>query len=171
MPIVSGVDALLIVIATNQPNLAYLAALMAIAGSVIGSLILFFLARKGGEVLLAKYVSTPKGAKMHLWFQRYGLATVFIPALSPLPLPMKIPVFCAGALQVRIAYFVAVVISARTMRYLALAYMGRNYGTQAWELVRKHGWQIGLAALAIAAAVSLSLRFFQRHEAALGKPE
>jgi hypothetical protein len=72
---------------------------------------------------------------------------------------------------VRIGYFVTVVVSARTIRYLALAYLGRNYGTQAWELVRKHGWQIGLVALAIAAAVSISLRLFQRHEAALGKPE
>jgi membrane protein YqaA with SNARE-associated domain len=171
VPVVGGVDALLIYIATNQPVLAYLAALLAIAGSLIGSLILFFLARKGGEVLLAKHVSTGRGARLHLWFQRYGLITVFIPALSPLPLPMKIPVFCAGALQVRIAYFVTVVVSARTIRYLALAYLGRNYGTQAWELVRKHGWQIGLVALAIAAAVSLSLRLFQRHEAALGKPE
>jgi membrane protein YqaA with SNARE-associated domain len=171
VPIVSGVDALLVLISTNQPSLAYLAAFLAIVGSLIGSLILFFLARKGGEVLLSKYISTGAGAKMHLWFQRYGLATIFIPALSPLPLPMKIPVFCAGALQVRIAYFVAVVASARTIRYLALAYLGRNYGLQAWDLVKKHGWQIGLAALAIAAVFSISLRLFQRHETAIGKPE
>jgi membrane protein YqaA with SNARE-associated domain len=171
VPIVSGVDALLVIISTDQPMLAYLAAFLAIVGSLIGSLILFFLARKGGEVLLSKYISTGAGAKMHFWFQRYGLATIFIPALSPLPLPMKIPVFCAGALQVRVAYFVAVVASARTIRYLALAYLGRNYGVQAWGLVKKHGWQIGLAALAIAAAFSISLRLFQRHETALGKPE
>jgi membrane protein YqaA with SNARE-associated domain len=171
VPVVGGVDALLVVISTNQPAQAYLAALLAIIGSLIGSLILFLLARKGGEVLLSKHISTGTGAKMHLWFQRYGLVTVFIPALSPLPLPMKIPVFCAGALQVRIAYFVAVVAAARTIRYLALAYLGRNYGLQAWDLVKTHAWQIGLGALAVAALVSLSLRLFQRHEAALGKPE
>lgn len=166
-----GVDALLVAISTNQPALAYVAALLAITGSITGSLILFFLARKGGEVLLSKHITTRRGAKMHLWFQRYGLATVFIPALSPVPLPMKIPVFCAGALQVRILYFVAVVAAARTMRYIALAYLGRHYGLQAFQLLKTHGWQIGFWALAVSAAVSIALRLFQRHEAALGKPE
>jgi len=171
VPLVGGVDALLIAIATNQPELAYVAAFLAIVGSLTGSLILFFLARKGGEVLLSKHISGRAGARMHLWFQHYGLITVFIPALSPLPLPMKIPVFCAGALRVRIAYFIIVVLSARTIRYVALAYLGRNYGLQAFALVKTHGWEIGIGALAMAAIVGISLRAFQRHEAALGKPE
>jgi membrane protein YqaA with SNARE-associated domain len=158
-------------IATNQPALAYLAALLAIVGSLIGSLILFFLARKGGEVLLAKHISHGAGAKMHRWFQRYGLMTVFLPALSPLPLPMKIPVFCAGALQVRTTYFVAVVAVARIIRYFALAYLGREYGLQAWDLVKAHAWQIGLGALAIAVLVTVSLRLFQRRSVVMGEPE
>jgi membrane protein YqaA with SNARE-associated domain len=171
VPLVSGVDALLIAIATNEPQLAYLAATLAIAGSLAGSLILFFLARKGGDVLLSKHISTAGGARMHLWFQRYGLVTVFVPALSPLPLPMKIPVFCAGALHVRVAYFVAVVVVARTIRYFTLAYLGRHYGVATFQYLKSHGWQIGMSALAIAVAISISLRLFQRHEAALGKPE
>jgi membrane protein YqaA with SNARE-associated domain len=171
VPVVGGVDALLVLISAHQPQSAYLAALLAIVGSLLGSLFLFFIARKGGEVLLAKHIDRGAGAKMHLWFQRYGLVTVFIPALSPVPLPMKIPVFCAGALQVRLVYFVAVVASARIIRYFALAYLGRSYGLQAWDLVKAHAWQIGLGALAIAAVVSVSLRLFQRHEAAIGKAE
>ncbi len=110
VPVVGGVDALLIAFAVDDPGQAYLAAVCAILGSVAGSLILFAIARKGGEVLLSKHISSRTGARLHLWFQRYGLVTVFIPALSPLPMPMKIPVFCAGALQVRPAYFIAVVV-------------------------------------------------------------
>jgi uncharacterized membrane protein YdjX (TVP38/TMEM64 family) len=118
-----------------------------------------------------KHIASRTGARLHLWFQRYGLITVFIPALSPLPLPMKIPVFCAGALQVRWAYFVAVLLLARTIRYFALAYLGRHYGQQTFHYLAAHGWQAGLGALTLALAAAIALRLFQRHEAALGKAE
>src|SRR5205807_1368757 len=102
LPIVGGVDALLIAVAMRQPRQAYFAAMCAIAGSIVGSLVLFVIARRGGELLLEKHIRGQRGARLHAWFEEYGLLTVFIPALSPIPLPMKIPVFCAGALNVRI---------------------------------------------------------------------
>ena len=115
VPVVAGVDALLIAIATRDPARAYVAAVCAILGSLAGSVILFSIARKGGEVLLSKHIARRRGARLHAWFQRYGLVTVFLPALSPLPMPMKVPVFCAGALQVRWSYFLSVVLSARVI--------------------------------------------------------
>jgi membrane protein YqaA with SNARE-associated domain len=171
VPIVGGVDALLVAIAANEPQHAYLAACCAVIGSLAGSLLLFFIARKGGEVLLMRHVASRTGARLHVWFQRYGLITVFIPAISPFPLPMKIPVFCAGALQVRWGYFVIVVLIARAIRYAVLAYLGRRYGHEAFTYLKHHGWQAGLAALALALAATIALRMFQRHEAALGKAE
>lgn len=171
LPVVGGVDALLVAIATNKPGQAYLAALCAVAGSLAGSLILFGIARKGGEVLLSRHISGRTGARLHLWFQRYGLITVFVPAISPLPMPMKIPVFCAGALAVRVAYFVVVVLSARLIRYFGLAYLGRRYGRQTAHYLLQHGVLIGSLALAIAVIVAVALRLYQRHEAKLGEPE
>jgi membrane protein YqaA with SNARE-associated domain len=171
LPIVGGVDGLLVAIATRRPEQSYWAAASAIAGSLIGSLILFLLARKGGEVLLAKHISGRTGKRMHDWFQRYGLVTVFVPAISPVPLPMKIPVFCAGALNVRLAYFVFVVALARIIRYFALAYLGRRYGHFTGQFLRQHGLAIGAGALMIAIAVALALRLYQRRKAARGEPE
>jgi membrane protein DedA with SNARE-associated domain len=156
VPIVGGVDALLLAIAANEPQQAYWAACCAVIG---------------GEVLLMRHVTSRTGARMHLWFQRYGLITVFVPAISPFPLPMKIPVFCAGALQVRWGYFATVVLAARAIRYAALAYLGRQYGHEAFAYLKHHGWQAGFAALALALAAAIALRMFQRHEAALGKAE
>lgn len=171
LPVVGGVDALVIAIATSDPTQAYLAAAFAIAGSLAGSLILFAIARKGGEVLLTKHISGRRGARLHLWFQRYGLITVFIPAISPLPLPMKIPVFCAGALQVRISYFSAVVLSARVIRYFALAYLAQHYGHRTFQFLLSHGLLVAAIAIALAIAAIVGLRLYQRHEAALGVPE
>ncbi len=166
-----GVDALLIALATTKPAEAYWAAALAVAGSLVGSLVLFFIARKGGEVLLMRHVTSKTGARLHLWFQRWGLATVFVPALSPIPLPMKIPVFCAGALQVRLLYFAIVVVAARTIRYFALAYLGRHFGLQTLQYLKTHGWQVAAGALLLAALLTLGLRLFQKHEVHIGKPE
>jgi membrane protein YqaA with SNARE-associated domain len=171
VPIVGGVDVLLVAVASATPANAYPAALCALAGSLCGSLLLFFLARKGGEVFLARQISSGLGKRLHNWFQRYGLVTVFVPALSPVPLPMKIPVFCAGALQVRTEYFLLIVLIARAIRYFGLAFLAREYGQQTFTYLTRHGWQVGLAALGIAILTMLALRLFQRREVALGYPQ
>jgi membrane protein YqaA with SNARE-associated domain len=172
VPMPGGVDALLVAVAVNQPAEAYWAALLAVIGSLAGSLVLFFIARKGGEVLLMRHVASRTGRRLHLWFQRWGLATVFVPAVVPfIPLPMKVPVFCAGALQVRVIYFVAVLLAARVIRYFGLAYLAVHYGAYALQFVKTHVWQIVLGALLLAALMTLGLRLFQKHEVKVGVQE
>jgi membrane protein YqaA with SNARE-associated domain len=162
--VVAGVDALLIAIATRDPAQAYVAAVCAILGSLAGSLFLFAIARKGGEVLLAKHITRRRGARLHVWFQRYGLVTVFVPALSPLPMPMKVPVFCAGALQVRWSYFISVVLSARVIRYFALAYLGKHYGHQSFQFLIAHLPFVIAVAVALALLTVFIVQFIDRHE-------
>ncbi len=155
----------MITVATRNPEQAYAGAICAIAGSLAGSVILFVIARKGGEVLLLKHISSRRGARLHAWFQRYGLVTVFIPALSPLPMPMKVPVFCAGALQVRWSYFISVVLSARTIRYFALAYLGGHYGHQTITFLISHVRVVSATVAGLAVLSILILRFIDRRAA------
>ncbi len=171
IPIVGGVDALLIAVSSQSAEHAYIAAAFALIGSLIGSTILFFLARKGGEAFLHKQISSGPGKRLHFWFQQYGLITVFVPAVSPIPLPMKIPVFCAGALQVRFEYFLLVLAIARAIRYFSYAYIAVHYGSQTILFVKTHGWQLGGAALILAVISMLSLRLLQKREATLGIPQ
>jgi membrane protein YqaA with SNARE-associated domain len=164
VPIVSGVDALLIAVAAVDPKQAYLAAACAIIGSLVGSYILFAIARKGGQVMLEKHTSSGKGLKLRNWFEKYGLLTVFIPALSPVPLPMKIPVFCAGALEVRTRSFLAVVALARVIRYCVLAYLGQHYGRYTFSYL-KHHWLIVVAVvLALCAVAVVLLRVINKQD-------
>lgn len=165
LPVIGGVDALVITYSSLHPASAYLAAACAILGSLAGSLILFYIARKGGEALLARHVDRGLGARLHRWFYRYGLVTVFVPALSPIPLPMKIPVFCAGALRVRVTYFAAVVLSARAIRYFALAYFGMKYGQSTFTYITSHGTLFGVIAVALAVAVAVGIRVIQKIQA------
>ncbi|HEX4232162.1 MAG TPA: VTT domain-containing protein [Bryobacteraceae bacterium] len=163
VPLVGGVDLLLITFSSINHSEAYWAALCAILGSIAGSAVLFGIARTGGEKLLAKHTSKSHGARLRRWFESYGLLTVFIPAISPIPMPMKIPVFCAGALEVRWSFFLAVVAAARVLRYLTLAYLGTRYGSGAVLFIKSH-WQIILGVtVALAAAAFVFIRVAQRH--------
>ncbi len=171
VPIVGGVDALLIAVSSQSEEHAYLAAAFALVGSLVGSSFLFFLARKGGEAFLHKQISSGPGKRLHFWFQQYGLITVFVPAVSPIPLPMKIPVFCAGALQVRYEYFALVLTIARVIRYFGLAYLAVHYGSQTVSFVKTHAWQLGGAALMLALVALLALRLLQRRETSMGIPQ
>ncbi len=155
-------DVLLVTVAVVNPSQAYLATVCAILGSLAGSSILFAIARKGGEVLLTRYVSHGRGKRFHDWFERYGLVTVFVPAVSPLPLPMKIPVFCSGALEVRWSYFVAVVLLARAVRYFSLASLGARFGTETFVYLKTHATFVALLVGGFAFLSVLLLRLLDK---------
>ncbi len=143
LPIPAAADALLMVLAANSPSTAYLAAAMALAGSLCGSMFLFFVSRKGGEKYLEKHTLGERGKKFRQWFHQYGLLTVFISAISPIPMPMKLFVISAGALGVNPRSFFFTVLAARVPRYFALAYLGSQLGTEAGAYLKSHIWQIG----------------------------
>ena len=59
---------------------------MATVGSVIGGLITYRLARKGGEAALSRRIKPEKLKKIHAAFDRGGLWAVALPAMLPPPL-------------------------------------------------------------------------------------
>ena len=143
IPLPTAVDFTLVTIAAVDPKRAYLTAFIATVGSGIGCMILFYLARKGGELYLDKHSLTPRGRRFRRWFQHYGLLTVFIPALVPVPpLPTKLFVICAGALGVRPHSFLLAVMLARVPRYFGLAYLGTSMSENPMVWLREHALQL-----------------------------
>ena len=149
IPLPAAVDALLLVIATTDRADAYLAATLASIGSVLGSMVLFFIARKGGSAYLDRHTATGRGKLFRDWFSHYGLLTVFVPAISPIPAPMKLFVISAGAMGISPVSFFFTVLAARIPRYFGLAYLGSKLGEGAWGYLMLHKWEIlaGLGAL------------------------
>jgi len=138
IPLPAGVDALLIGIGIASPQAAMLAALLATLGSAGGSLLLFYIARAGGQAYLKRETASPRAQRFSAWFRQYGLVTVFIPALLPIPLPTKVFVISAGALGVAPLSFLLVVLAARIPRYFALAWLGAQLGEGALPWLRAH---------------------------------
>lgn len=162
VPSPGGMDALLLLVTIVNPAKAWLCAGLAIAGSLIGCLILFYLARRGGQKYLDRCTTGPRGARFRAWFSRYGLITVFVPALLVIPLPLKVFVICSGAMRVRPLSFALVVTAARTPRYLLLAYLGSKLGQSSLPWLKAHMWYMLITAAALFLFLYLLVRWYER---------
>jgi len=160
-------DALLILVAVKSPDHAWITATSATLGSVAGNLFLFWAARHGGR----RWIKVPepgKPQKFRKWFRRYGLATVFIPAVLPIPpMPLKAFVVSAGVLHTRFGQFAAVILLARIIRYFGEAYLGMKLGQDgAWAFLRDNAWAIAGVTVALGFALFLVIRLNDRRQAA-----
>lgn len=159
LPIPGGVDVLVVFLSTRLPHQALWLTTVAVVGSVIGNFLLFLLARRGGHAFLEKR-SSKRSQRFRHWFHRYGLMTVFVAALVPLPvMPLKIFVLSAGALGSHPLRFVLIFLAARIPRYLGLALLGRAMGMDAIAFLKQHVWYlVGFACLLL-----LVLTLIMRH--------
>jgi membrane protein DedA with SNARE-associated domain len=164
VPVPGGVDVLIVFLANQMPESVLSLTLVAVLGSVVGNLFLFAIARRGGQMFLERRASSPRQKKFRHWFDRYGLATVFVSALVPLPImPMKIFVFCAGALGSDPLRFVIVFVSARIPRYLGLALMGRAMGADAVGYIKAHVWHLAAFAAVLLLVLMALIRLAERN--------
>jgi len=166
VPLPAGVDALLLALAVVDPARASFSALLAVAGSTAGCMALFYIAKRGGERYLERHTRKGWGRKFREWFRRYGLITVFIPALVPVPLPTKVFVISAGALGVHPLPFLLVVLAARIPRYFGLAYLGSQLGAHSTAWLRAHAWELLAVAVGLFLFLALLVKLAERRPSA-----
>ena len=166
VPLPAAMDVLLITMAAKTPQVAYVAATAATIGSIIGNMVLFRTARYGVRKLAGDEAPEGKRQKFRLWFERYGLLTVFVPAVTPIvPLPLKVFVASAGAMRTPTSRFLAVVVLARVIRYYGEAYLGLRLGADARLFLTHNAWNIGGFALGLALALAGLYRWYYRRRA------
>ena len=163
IPLPATMDALLILVAVKAPQRAYFTALMAVLGSAGGSIGLFLAVRHGRRLFLKGEPPPGKRQRFERWFNRYGMLTVFIPAVTPvLPLPLKVFVVSAGALKTPFSKFLAVILLARVIRYFGEAYLGILLGEDAQTFLARHVWTILGIAVALAGAAYVVIGMIDR---------
>src|SRR6202163_1518988 len=82
-------DLLLIDLSIRFPaRMPYYAA-MATLGSVAGCLLLYYIARKGGEAMFQKQAG-PRAQKIRVWIKNNGFISIIVTALLPPPTPFKV---------------------------------------------------------------------------------
>jgi undecaprenyl-diphosphatase len=165
VPSPSGTDALILLVTIANPSSALLCAVLAVLGSLIGSAIFHQIVSKGGEKLLAKQTASPRKAKFRAWFHRYGLASVFVCALVPIPvMPLKVMALSACALGVSRERYLGVMLAARIPRYGAMAYLGAKLGENSTVWLKSHLWHMGVGAVILFVALYALLKFSEKHQ-------
>jgi membrane protein YqaA with SNARE-associated domain len=163
-------DLLLIQLSMQNHARMPLYALMAATGSVVGCVVLYFLARMGGEA----YFHRKAGARAHAirhWVERNGFGGMLIAALLPPPTPFKIFVFAAGAFEAPVLGFTAAITLARLFRYFGVGYLAVRYGADAMPYLVAHKLLLtGLAVALVAVSYGLS-RLIARHKPAQNPPK
>jgi membrane protein YqaA with SNARE-associated domain len=130
VPIPGSMDVLTIVLAARDSKLWFYYAGMATLGSVIGALLTFRLARRGGKETLKRKVSAARAERIIEIFSRWGFWSIAIAALLPPPVPMVPFVIAAGATQYSTEKFLAALTLGRVIRYSLLASLAARYGRQ-----------------------------------------
>ena len=141
-------DLLVIHLSIQTPARMFWYAVMATLGSVAGCLVLYFIARKGGEAWFRKRT----GARAELarqWVNRNGFLATAIPAILPPPMPFKVFILAAGVFQVPLCTFVLALLLARGLRYFAEGFLAVRYGAVAAEWLPHHKLQFTGIALAV----------------------
>ncbi len=157
VPLPQGVDALIIAQAIAAPSTAYLAAALAVMGSLLGSLFLYEMARRGGRKMLERKVSSAGIDRMRRQFEQYDALVLVLPTMIPLPLPMKLFVIAAGVFQMRLIRFITAIAFARVVRYFGEAFIALQYREQTTAFLKEHalaGFAIGLALVGLFYVVS-----------------
>jgi membrane protein YqaA with SNARE-associated domain len=153
---------IVLMVVRSKPLMPYYAA-MATLGSLTGCLVIYHLARKGGEAALRKRLKAKRLERGKQLFQKYGLWALLIPSILPPPAPFKVFVLLAGVSGVPVSKFVLAIAIGRGFRYFAIGLLTLWYGEAALGFVKEHGRETAIvAAVLIAAGVAVAI-WWRRH--------
>lgn len=125
-------------------------ALMALLGSIAGCLVLYFLARKGGEAYFRRRAGA-RAERVREWVERNAFLSIAIPSILPPPMPFKAFVLAAGVFQMPLRTFLLALVTGRGLRYFAEGFLAVRYGEEAIEMLKRHpvGFSVAMLTLIV----------------------
>lgn len=144
-------DYLVVARCYSDPKSVFYFPLFAAAGSVLGCTILYTIMRRGGQAVMRRRFSAENIAKVERAYARFGFLALAVPALLPPPMPFKIFVATAGALEYPRWRFMVTIMIARSVRYIVEGTLAVFYGEQVLVFMRANGLYIlsGVGALLV----------------------
>jgi len=137
----------------KYPTAVFYFPLFAAFGSVLGCWLLYTIMRRGGQALLRKRFKPESIQRVEGVYARFGFLAIAIPAILPPPLPFKIFVATAGALEYPRWKFLMTVMLARSFRYYVEGILAVYYGRRVLMFLKDNG----LTIISIVAALALIL--------------
>ncbi len=147
----------------QRPSLFWAIALVAALGSAVGCLVLYRIARTGGDAMMSRF-SKAKQEWVKDKVRRNDLLAVTVAMLGPPPFPTKLFILVAGVVRMDWRRFLAAVFVGRLVRFLAEAYLAVQLGDRAADVLKAYYPQIAVA-LALGVVLVLILRRLRRQSA------
>jgi membrane protein YqaA with SNARE-associated domain len=166
VPLPSFADLLLIGLSMSNPRWMPVYVFLAVLGSTIGCVILYYISRRAGSRALAKF-SPAKQQRVKDWIDKYDVLSVLVACLLPPPFPLKLFVVTTGVLKLNVVRFALAIAAGRTFRYLLLGYLAVRYGDHAKEMLSRYYPWIGLGLTILIVIFFITRSFLKRRPAAV----
>jgi len=112
------------------PRRFLLISAMAAAGSALGSIVIYWIGYKGGEVLLVKRIGEARFNKIKVSFDKHEFLAIMLPSMLPPPTPFKLFVLSAGVAEMRFSHFLAAIFFGRFLRFCILSILVIRFGPE-----------------------------------------
>ena len=123
-------DAIVAGYSYSQPKWFLLYAVMGAAGSALGSIVIYVIGYKGGEVLVVKRIGEKRFNKIKASFERHEFWAVMLPSMLPPPTPFKLFVLSAGVAEMNFWHFLGAIFLGRLLRFSFVSLIVIRYGPQ-----------------------------------------
>jgi membrane protein YqaA with SNARE-associated domain len=142
-------DYLVVARCYTHPRAVFFFPLFAATGSVLGCLLLYTILKRGGLAVLHRRFKLEHVRRVERVYARFGILALAVPALLPPPMPFKIFIATAGALQFSRRRFLLTVLIARSLRYYTEGVLAVYYGERVLRFLRDNGLMIVAVVLSL----------------------
>jgi membrane protein YqaA with SNARE-associated domain len=132
-------DYLVVARCYTHPRAVFFFPMFAATGSVIGCWLLYTILRRGGQAVLHRRFRIDHVQRVERAYARFGILALAVPALLPPPMPFKIFVATAGALQFPRRRFLVTILLARSLRYYVEGTLAVFYGQRVARFLQDNG--------------------------------
>src|SRR6266480_3390302 len=132
-------DYLVVARCYTHPRAVFLFPMFAAVGSVLGCSLLYAILSRGGRAVLHRRFKAEHIERVERAYARFGILALAVPALLPPPMPFKIFVATAGALQFPRRKFLLTIMVARSLRYYTEGILAVFYGERVVRFLKDNG--------------------------------
>lgn len=144
-------DAIVAGYSYSHPRLLVVYAVLAATGSALGSLLIYLIGYKGGEVLLVKRIGQKRFDGIRASFERHEFWALMVPSMLPPPTPFKLFVLSAGVAEMSLPKFLGAIFIGRFLRFSLVSLVVIRYGPQIFNFfggIFHHHLRFAIAVLA-----------------------
>lgn len=167
------IDAIVCGYAYAKPSRLLLYALGAAIGSALGSLIVYAIGYKGGEVMLKKRMGEARFNRITASFEKREFLLLTVISFLPPPTPFKLFVLAAGMVEMRPWRFISAIVLGKFARFTIESILVVRYGPHIIALlaeVLRHHLSYALASVAALALLGWWFSRFRRAKTARDLP-